>query len=346
MLSRPVSSPTVLQAASRLAPALAPLAPNLLGLARAAGRNQVAAHWSPARACATQTPKTTTAEEQGTSAKDSSNFKQKPFQNLPSDRVTALLCALGGGALVASACVKAVPAGHAGVEDRFGTVSSQLRTCGLHIKNPFAQIHAMSLKTTKADFTCSVPSQEGLMVELKITLQYRLDPDCVISLYKEVGLDFQDVLITPQVHAAMRSATSCRDAKALYTTEREQIRLHLLESLNKTLNPRGIIVEDAPLRSIVLPSKLTEAIESKLKMEQESQRMEFVLLKERQEADRKAIEAKGIADFQNIVSQGIDDKLLRWKGIEATVELAQSPNAKVVVVGSASDGLPLILGGK
>merc|ERR1712176_1057600 len=114
--------------------------------------------------------------------------------------------------------------------------------------------------------------------------------------------------------------------------------------LNKTLNPRGIIIEDVPLRSIVLPRKLTEAIENKLQMEQESQRMDFVLEKERQEAERKAIEAKGIADFQSIVSEGIDDKLLRWKGIEATMELSRSNNSKVVVVGSGKDGLPLILG--
>jgi len=99
------------------------------------------------------------------------------------------------------------------------------------------------------------------------------------------------------------------------------------------------------LKQIVLPAKLSAAIESKLQMEQESQRMDFVLQKEEQEAERKRIEAKGISDFQQIVSNGIDDRLLRWKGIEATVDLAKSPNAKVVVVGQGKDGLPLILGG-
>ena len=121
--------------------------------------------------------------------------------------------------------------------------------------------------------------------------------------------------------------------------------LRNMRLLNATLNARGIIVEDAPLRAIVLPDRLRVAIESKLQMEQESQRMDFVLQKERQEAERKRIEAKGIADFQQIVSQGIDEKTLRWKGIEATVDLAKSENAKVVVVGSAKDGgLPLIMG--
>ena len=127
--------------------------------------------------------------------------------------------------------------------------------------------------------------------------------------------------------------------------EREQIRYDLIETLNATLAGRGIVVEDVPMRAIVLPAKLTESIERKLQMEQESQRMDFVLQKEQQEAKRKSIEAQGIADFQRIVSNGIDDKLLRWKGIEATVELAKSDNAKVVVVGSAgTQGMPLILG--
>ena len=103
--------------------------------------------------------------------------------------------------------------------------------------------------------------------------------------------------------------------------------------------------EQAPLRQIQLPARLTQSIEEKLQAEQESQRMEFILLKEKQEADRKRIEAKGIADFQNIVAKGISDQLLKWKGIEATEKLANSPNTKVIVIGSGKDGLPLILGG-
>ena len=115
--------------------------------------------------------------------------------------------------------------------------------------------------------------------------------------------------------------------------------------MKDTLSERGIIVEDVPLRNIILPEKLTSAIERKLEMEQESERMNFVLLKAKQEAKRKAIEAKGIADFQQIVKAGLDDKYLRWKGIEATVDLSQSNNTKVVVIGNGKNGLPLILGG-
>jgi prohibitin 1 len=117
----------------------------------------------------------------------------------------------------------------------------------------------------------------------------------------------------------------------------------IYEDLVKLVAARGVIVESTPLRNIDLPRKVTDAIEDKLKAEQESQRMEFILTKEKQEAERKRIEARGISDFQNIVAQGISEPLLRWKGIEATEKLASSPNAKVVIIGSGKDGLPVIL---
>lgn len=256
-----------------------------------------------------------------------------------------LAAAVGAAAIGATTAVRTVPAGHVGVLDLFGIAREDTLAPGLHVKNPLAALRLFSLKTHRIDYTCSVPSKEGLNVELSLTVQFRLDPAKVLELYKTVGTDFAEVIIAPQVRAAVRSATASRDAKALYTSEREQIRYDLIETLNATLAGRGIVVEDVPMRAIVLPAKLTESIERKLQMEQESQRMDFVLQKEQQEAKRKSIEAQGIADFQRIVSNGIDDKLLRWKGIEATVELAKSDNAKVVVVGSAgTQGMPLILG--
>lgn len=242
--------------------------------------------------------------------------------------------------------VTSVEAGHVAVLDLFGVVQNDVRGPGLQAKNPLATMHSFSVKTQRVDYSCAVPSKEGLNVELSLTVQFRVDPEKVVELYKTVGVDFVEVIIAPQVRAAVRSATASRDAKALYTSDREQIRFDLIDSLNAALKPRGIVIEDVPLRAIVLPAKLTESIERKLQMEQESQRMDFVLQKEQQEAKRKAIEAQGISDFQRIVSKGIDDKLLRWKGIEATTELSKSENSKVVIVGSAgSQGLPLILGG-
>ena len=150
----------------------------------------------------------------------------------------------------------------------------------------------------------------------------------------------------PQFRSVARGVTASYEAKALYTSEREHLATLLAEELRELLAPRGIAVEATPLRRIGLPQRLAQAIEEKLSAEQESQRMQFVLQKEQQEAERKRIEGAGIADFQRIVSQGISEQLLRWKGIEATLKIAESQNAKVVVVGSGKDGLPLILGGQ
>merc|ERR1719152_8081 len=211
-----------------------------------------------------------------------------------------------GGAIVLSKAVHIVPANHVGIVDVFGIVNEAPLRSGLHVVNPMAEVHVVSCKTELQDHVAVVPSKEGLNVEVHFAVQYHVDETNAVDLYKKVGLDYMPKLVQPQVKAAVRKATSTRDAKALYTSEREQIKLDLLNDLNQTLNPRGIVVEDVPL---------------------------------------KHIEAKGISDFQQIVSNGIDDRLLRWKGIEATVDLAKSTNAKVVVVGQGKDGLPLILGG-
>ena len=136
--------------------------------------------------------------------------------------------------------------------------------------------------------------------------------------------------------------TAGYDAKALYTSEREVVASKMLKELQTIVEQRGITVESTPLRKITLPQQLANSIESKLQADQDSQRMQFVLTKESQEAERKRIEAQGIADFQKIVTQGISEPLLRWKGIEATEILAKSQNAKIVVIGG-KDGLPLIL---
>jgi prohibitin 1 len=148
-------------------------------------------------------------------------------------------------------------------------------------------------------------------------------------------------VVKPQFRSAIRGVTVRHDAKDLYTSSREMITNEIFEGLVTDLNKRGIMVENILLRRIQLPQSVVEAINSKLAAEQEAQRMRFVLAKEEQEAERKRIEAQGIQNFQRIVSQGISDQLLRWKGIEATSHLAESSNSKVVIIGG-KDGLPLI----
>lgn len=172
---------------------------------------------------------------------------------------------------------------------------------------------------------------------------YRIDTSKVGDLYKTVGVNYSQVLIQPEASSAIRGLTSESDAKALYTAGRSAIQESIKEDLVKSLNPRGIIIEDVLLKDITLPTELSKSIELKAKAEQDAARMEFVLQKERQEADRKSIEAQGIADFQRIVSEGISPNLLMWKGIEATEKLSESPNAKIVLMGNSGESLPVLL---
>lgn len=241
-------------------------------------------------------------------------------------------------------CFTVIPAGHVGVIDFFGIVSDRTLPAGINLVNPMARIHKYSIQTKEHKETMQVLSREGLTIGLEISVLYRLNPDSAAQVYKTIaGGDYENIVLIPQFRSISRSVTASFQASALYSTERERLGVAILEELAKVVAVRGIIVESTPLRNVGLPTQLTEAIEQKQRADQESQRMEFILAKEKQEADRKRIEAQGIADFQKIVATGISDQLLRWKGIEATLKIAESNNAKVVIIGSGKDGLPIIL---
>ena len=141
----------------------------------------------------------------------------------------------------------------------------------------------------------------------------------------------------------MGSVTAAHTASTLYSEGRDTVARLMLEQMQHSLGDRGIVVENVLLRDIVLPDTLRQAIEAKQQADQEAQRMNFVLQREQQEAERKRIEAQGIADFQRIVAQGFSQQLLEWKGIEATMEIAKSQNIKVIVIGNSKNGMPLIL---
>ncbi|MBX3009420.1 MAG: prohibitin family protein [Melioribacteraceae bacterium] len=237
-----------------------------------------------------------------------------------------------------------VPAGTVGVVDFLGNVSATTLKSGVNIVNPLANVIKFSIKTQELKEMMNVPSKEGLSVQLEISLLFSLDPDNASKIYKTVGENYQEIILVPQFRSVVRGVTAKYDAKALYTASREQLAHEIRSELEKLVGPRGILIESAPMRQIILPTGLTASIEEKLKSEQESQRMQFILKREEQEAERKRIEAKGISDFQDIVSRGISTQLLQWKGIEATEKLANSTNSKIVIIGSGKDGLPIILG--
>jgi regulator of protease activity HflC (stomatin/prohibitin superfamily) len=263
----------------------------------------------------------------------------------PAAIVPGLLAAIFVLGAVAQ-CVVVVPAGHVGVVDLFGRVSPLTLKAGLNLVNPFARVAKMSVKTQEMKEVMDVPSSEGLTVQLEVSILYHLDPEKASEVYRTVGSSYSEVILQPQFRSVTRGVTAEYEARALYTSEREKLAQEIAAEVRKLVEPRGVVVEATPLRKLTLPTRLAAAIEEKLGAEQESQRMQFVLAKERQEADRRRIEAQGIADFQKIVSQGINEQLLKWKGIEATAKLAESQNAKVVIVGSGRDGLPVILGGQ
>lgn len=254
----------------------------------------------------------------------------------------SMLIGVGAGLVALTNCFTVIPAGHVGVIDFFGTVSEHTLKAGINMVNPLAKIVKMSVKTQELKEVMDVPSKEGLTVQLEVSVLYHLNPEKAADVYKTVGEDYEGIILEPQFRSVTRGVTAGFEAKALYTSEREHLSKLILDEMDKVIEERGITVETAPLRRVGLPAGLSSSIEQKLQAEQESQRMQFVLTKEKQEADRKRIEAQGISDFQKIVNQGLNEQLLKWKGIEATEKLANSPNSKVVIIGG-KDGLPLIL---
>jgi prohibitin 1 len=241
-------------------------------------------------------------------------------------------------------CVARVESGNVGVLTLFGRVTGEVLPEGIHLVSPFKTNNEMSIRTQEIKESASVPSSEGLVMNLDTSLIFHVDPAKASDVYQKIGPNYQSVLIEPNLRAAIREATASHSANALYTGEREMVAKQIFDQLAGLLGQRGFIVESILLRDIQLPATLKSSIESKQQAEQEALAMSFRLQKETQEAQRKRIEAQGIRDFQQIVAQGISPQLLEWKGIEATENLAKSSNSKVVVIGNSKNGLPLILG--
>jgi prohibitin 1 len=240
--------------------------------------------------------------------------------------------------------VVSIPTGHVGVLTLFGRVTGEVLGEGIHMINPLKSVERLSIQTQSVKESANVPSNEGLILALDTSLLFHLDRTKAADVFQKVGANYAEKIVEPTLRAAIRAATSAHTANALYTNARELVQQQIQDELSAQLAPRGVIIENVLLRDVQLPAMLKTSIEAKQQAEQDALRMNFILQKEKQEAERKRIEAQGIADFQKIVAQGISPQLLEWKGIEATEKLATSANSKVVVVGNAKNGLPLILG--
>jgi len=254
-----------------------------------------------------------------------------------------LLCAVG--LVVALSSTSCVRTGHVGVVTMFGRVTGQTLGEGLHLVNPAATVTQLNIKTQELKEHASVPSKEGLIMGVEASILYHLDASQAAAVYQKVGTNYAEVLLVPTFRSGIRAITAANTAATLYSDARESIARSILDDVARQVAPRGVVVENVLLRDLQLPETLKRAIEAKQQAQQEAQRMEFVLQREQQEAQRKRVEAAGIKDFQDIVTQGISDKLLEWKGIEATVELVKSQNSKVIVVGNSKNGLPLVYAG-
>ena len=241
-----------------------------------------------------------------------------------------------------------IDSGYSGVLYRLTTgvdVDEPAYGQGLHIILPWNKMHIYEVRQGEKTETMNVLSVNLLEIGLDITTFYQPDINKLGYLGVERGMGYDTKVVIPVMRSVVREVIAKYLPEEINSTKREIIKKEIMDEATATLADNYVQLNDILIRNINLPEKLKSSIEKKLQQEQEALEYEFKIDKERLEADRKRIEAQGIQDFQKIITQSINDKLLRWNGIEATLKLAESNNAKVIVVGSGKDGLPLILGG-
>lgn len=236
-----------------------------------------------------------------------------------------------------------VPSGNVGVIDLLGRVSDRILNPGVHLINPFADVLLFSTRLKDVKENIDTTSREGLSLNLDVSLQYKLDPQKAATVYQNIGQDEEQLAIS-RFRSTVRAITAKYPAEAIYSRKRQEIAQQLDQEITQQLLPLGLIVEEVLLRNVKMPDSLQAEIQEKLKAEQESQKMRFILEKERQEAQRKLIEAKGIADSQKIISKGLTNSVLQLRATEAMEKLAQSPNSKIIVLGvEKAAGVPIFI---
>jgi regulator of protease activity HflC (stomatin/prohibitin superfamily) len=246
--------------------------------------------------------------------------------------------------LVSHRVVVSIPAGHQGVLYRrlTGTDLRRVFPEGTQVIFPWNRMVIYDIRVLRRDMKVRVLSTDGLQIDIALSARYHPESKTLPRLHQAVGPDYAERIVVPEVTAAVRAVMSQYRPQQLFTIRTDEMEGRIIELSAKQARERFVTIDDVLIVEIILPEVVQSAIQAKLRQEQEAEEYRYRLVKEDQEAQRKAAEAKGIAEFQRIVSNGISPNLLRWRGIEATLELAKSPNSKVIVVGSAG-GLPLIL---
>ncbi|MGL4360700.1 MAG: prohibitin family protein [Sediminibacterium sp.] len=255
---------------------------------------------------------------------------------------------------VLTSCIKQIDAGQIGVQSLFGKVSDHVLTSGLNTVNPLVDIKKVDIKTQnytmsgvhdegdkEGDDAIRVLTADGLEVVIDLTVLYRVLSNEAPRIMRETGLDYRDKIVRPLTRTKIRDNAVYYTAIDLYSTKRDQFQTRIFKSIEEDFKKRGLVLEQLLVRNITLPNNVKTSIEEKIKAEQEAQKMEFVLQKEKQEAERKRVEAQGIADYQRIISAGLSDKQLQYENIQVMKGLITSPNSKVIVMGKGST--PVIL---
>ncbi len=256
---------------------------------------------------------------------------------------------------ISSSTIKQIDAGEVGVQSVFGKVSERTLSSGLNFVNPLANITVFDSKTQnytmsgvhdegdrEGDDAIRVLTADGLEVVVDLTVLYRILPSKAPTILQEIGPDYKDKIVRPITRTMIRDNAVYYDAVALYSLKRNEFQTRIYKDIESNFKKRGLVLEQLLIRNINLPNSVKQTIESKINAEQDAQKMQFVLLKEKQEAERKRVEAQGIADYQKILSTGLSDKQLQYETIIAQKEIAKSPNTKVIIMGNKST--PIILG--
>lgn len=216
---------------------------------------------------------------------------------------------------------------------------------GFHIIAPWNEMYVYNVREQQREETMDVLDKNGLSINTDVTVRFNPSFNEIGFLHEQFGVNYINVLVIPEVRSSVRQVAGRYTAEEIYSTKRAEVEEAIKTETRKTLGENFIEMKALLIRSINLPQQIKGAIENKLQQEQEALAYEFRLKREESEAERRRIEAEGIANYNRIINASLTDNILKQRGIEATTSLAESPNTKVIVIGSGENGLPLILGG-
>ena len=267
-------------------------------------------------------------------------------------RITGILFMVLGSAL---SMFKVIDAGQVGVKTLYGKVDDQVLYSGLNVINPLVEVTTFDVKTQNytmsaihdegsksGDDAIRILTSDGLEVTIDLSVLFSVTPKDAPRILKEIGDDYLDKIVRPVARTAIRDNAVSYEAVALYSTKRQEFQNKIFSAIDLSFAKRGLKLEQLLVRNVTLPESVRKAIESKINAEQDAQKMQFVLQKERQLAERKRIEAQGIADYQRILSTGLSDKQLQYESILAQKDIALSPNTKIIMMGNGKT--PLMIG--